>query len=227
MSFAIRQMFDSISNRYDTLNHVLSSGRDRAWRRKSVAMLPRFTGSARALDLCGGTGDFTAALRNAGYHGACVLADFSLPMLHLSRKKPGLKATPVQADALQPPFRDQAFEAVLCAFGMRNLDDVGKGVREIHGLLKPGGVFLTLEFFRPSTIFSRFLYRVVAPVVMPLVGKMLGSRASAYAYLAESVSGFNQVGEYMRRCEAAGFVQVRSHSLDFGVAHAVLAIKKG
>ena len=225
MSKTVRSMFDSIAGRYDTLNHILSSGRDMSWRRRSVGLLPGLGVSMRVLDLCGGTGDFSLALRKSGFQGDCVLADFSRPMLGLSRKKSVLRAEPVLADALSPPFKEKTFDALLCAFGMRNLDNVEEGIHHAHGLLKTGGCFLTLEFFRPTTPFSRILYHILAPVLMPLVGKILGSRSSAYAYLADSVAGFCNVEEYRMKCQAAGFIEIQILSLDFGVAHAVLARK--
>ena len=153
MSQAIQSMFDAIAGRYDLLNRLLSAGRDVAWRRRSVRLLPPLGAGTRVLDLCGGTGDFTAALRNHGNRADlkpyCVLGDFSRPMLVLSVPK-GLAAAPVVLDALHPPPKAAAFDAVLCGFGMRNLDDTAAGIRAAHALLKPGGSFLTLEFFRPA-----------------------------------------------------------------------------
>ena len=225
MSRAIRSMFDSISGRYDRLNRTLSAGRDLVWRQKAAARLPALDSHARILDLCGGTGDFSLALRRRGIQSFCVLGDFSRPMLRLSRNKKELRAEPVVVDALHPAFRDQSFDLVLCGFGMRNLDDLQEGIRRVRHLLKPGGVFLTLEFFRPETAFTRFFYRLLAPAFIPLLGRALGSNREAYEYLVRSVQRFRSADEYAGLCVASGFESVEIVSCDFGIAHAVLAVK--
>ncbi len=225
MSEAVLSMFDAIAGRYDTLNHVLSLGRDVVWRRKAVALLPALNTHATVLDLCGGTGDFCLALRNRGIESACVIGDFSQPMLKLGKGK-GLSAEFIVLDALNPPFPKQTFDAVLCGFGMRNLDDLGNGIRLVKDLLKPGGVFLTLEFFRPQSVFTRFFYRVLAPIFIPFLGRTMGSKREAYEYLVKSVQRFRSVEEYAALCRASGFGKVQTLSCDFGIAHAVLAVKE-
>jgi demethylmenaquinone methyltransferase/2-methoxy-6-polyprenyl-1,4-benzoquinol methylase len=224
MSQAIRSMFGAIAGRYDTLNHVLSAWRDVAWRRRSARLLPALGPSSRVLDLCGGTGDFTLALRRGGFSGQAVLGDFSEPMLRLSKPKK-LDAAPVALDALNLPFREPVFDAVLCGFGMRNLDDLEAGIRAVHGALKPGGAFLTLEFFRPVNPFTRLFYGVIAPVFCPLLGWAMGSRTDAYQYLVRSVRRFRSAEEYAALCRASGFTDVRIQAQDGGIAHAVIAIK--
>jgi ubiquinone/menaquinone biosynthesis methyltransferase len=226
MSRAVQTMFDEISGRYDRLNRLLSAGRDIAWRRKAVAMLPPLGPEARVLDLCGGTGDFTAALRRAGSQATCVIGDFSRPMLALSIAK-GLRAPPVALDALRPPLKAGAFDAVLCGFGMRNLDDTEAGVRVARDLLRPGGVFVTLEFFRPDAPFARFFYGALAPAFIPFTGAALGSRRAAYEYLVDSVRRFRTAGEYAALCRAAGLGEARVRALDGGIAHVVIARKSG
>ncbi len=224
MSRAVQTMFDEISGRYDRLNRVLSAGRDLAWRRRAVGMLPKQGPEARVLDLCGGTGDFTAALRRTGSPARCVIGDFSRPMLALSLPK-ALDAPPVALDALRPPLKPASFDAVLCGFGMRNLDDTAAGIRAVHGLLKPGGSFVTLEFFRPDAAFARFFYGALAPVFIPFTGRALGSRRAAYEYLVESVRRFRTAKEYAAMCREAGFGEARVRALDGGIAHVVAAVK--
>ncbi len=227
MSVAIRSMFDSIAGRYDALNRILSLGRDLAWRRKAARLLPNLARGSSLLDLCGGTGDFYLAARRMGMDAFGVVGDFSRPMLMRARSKPGFSGALIEMDALRTPFGDAKFDAVLCGFGMRNLLQLGAGLREIHRLLKPGGVFVTLEFFRPDTGFTRFFYRVPAPVFLPLWGWMLGSRREAYAYLAGSVLGFHSPGEYAAFCRETGFSRVEVTACDFGIVHIVKAIKEG
>jgi ubiquinone/menaquinone biosynthesis C-methylase UbiE len=148
-------------------------------------------------------------------------------MLKSAGRKPEFSAARVEMDALRIPFGSQRFDAVLCGFGMRNLDQLAAGVAEVHRLLKPGGVFVTLEFFRPRTAFTRFFYRVPAPVFLPLGGWLLGSRREAYAYLAGSVLGFRSAEEYAALCRAGGFSRVEVAACDFGIAHIVRAVKEG
>jgi demethylmenaquinone methyltransferase/2-methoxy-6-polyprenyl-1,4-benzoquinol methylase len=229
MSKAIQFMFDAIAGRYDLLNRLLSAGRDVAWRRRSSKLLPVLSADARVLDLCGGTGDYTAALRRSGRAGSSVrfvIGDFSRPMLALSVPK-HLSAPPVVLDALHPPLKDGAFEAVVCGFGMRNLDDTAEGIRAVHALLKPGGRFLTLEFFRPANRFTRFFYGVLAPIFIPPLGWLVGSKRDAYEYLVQSVKRFRSAEEYAALCREAGFVNTSIQAQDGGIAHAVLAVKAG
>ncbi len=217
-------MFDTIAGRYDTLNRVLSAGRDVVWRQKAVRMLNLLGPKARVLDLCGGTGDFSLALRHHGNEADCLVGDFSQPMLKLGQVK-GLTELAV-LDALKPPFHDGTFDVVLCGFGMRNLDNLEDGIRIVHGLLKSGGAFLTLEFFRPTSVFTRFFYRILAPVFIPFLGRFIGSNRGAYEYLVNSVQRFCSADEYGKLCHKAGFVSVQTVACDFGIAHIVLAVKK-
>jgi demethylmenaquinone methyltransferase/2-methoxy-6-polyprenyl-1,4-benzoquinol methylase len=234
MGIAIQHMFDGIARRYDFLNHFLSAGRDRAWRRKAARCLAG-NGQLRVLDLCGGTGDFwkTWAETQAASPGSRgVIADFSLPMLREARRKLVAPAAPgclapvlVRMDALRPCFKDGSFDAVLCAYGMRNLDSVGGGIDAIGRLLKPGGTFITLEFFRPTTAFTRFFYNALAPLCIPLLGWFFSSRRQAYAYLVESIRGFQSVWEYRDGFRQRGFRDVAVIPCDFGISHIVTAVK--
>jgi demethylmenaquinone methyltransferase/2-methoxy-6-polyprenyl-1,4-benzoquinol methylase len=239
MGIAIQNMFDGIARRYDFLNHFLSAGRDRAWRRKAAGCL-RAGGTLRVLDLCGGTGDFWktwADLRPGRSLG--VIADFSLPMLLEARRKfldSSASGAPVaeagsarpclvRMDALKPCFKPGTFDAVLCAYGMRNLDSLGSGIDEVGRLLKPGGMFITLEFFRPTTAFTRFFYHVLAPMCIPFLGWFFSSRRQAYAYLVDSIRGFKSVGEYRECFPPRGFRDVSVIPCDFGISHIVTAVK--
>jgi demethylmenaquinone methyltransferase/2-methoxy-6-polyprenyl-1,4-benzoquinol methylase len=233
MGLAIQRMFDGIARRYDFLNHFLSAGRDRAWRRRAAACL-RGDATLRVLDLCGGTGDFwktwaeAEGARAAGSRG--VIADFSLPMLKEAQRKlagggPAGCPALVRMDALHPCFKDGSFDAVLCAYGMRNLDSLAGGIDAIGGLLKPGGLFITLEFFRPTTAFTRFFYHGLAPLCIPLLGWFFSSRRQAYAYLVDSIRRFQSVREYRDGFRGRGFRDVAVIPCDFGISHIVTAVK--
>jgi demethylmenaquinone methyltransferase / 2-methoxy-6-polyprenyl-1,4-benzoquinol methylase len=234
MGKAIETMFDGIARRYDLLNHLLSAGRDRAWRKKAVARLdgPQ---ALRVLDLCGGTGDFwkSWAERPGAARGFGVIADFSLPMLREARRKyvtarrrenfprPAL----VRMDALHPCFKDGAFDAVLCGYGMRNLDSLEGGLEQVRALLRPGGRFVTLEFFRPATAFTRLFYQGLAPLAIPFLGGWFSSRREAYAYLVRSIRGFCSVSEYLEMSRQRGFREVSSVACDFGISHIVIGVR--
>lgn len=233
MGLAIQRMFDGIARRYDFLNHFLSAGRDRAWRRRAAACL-RANTPLRVLDLCGGTGDFwktwieSEGARAPGSRG--VIADFSLPMLMEAKRKlstGGESGKPllVRMDALHPCFKDGGFDAVLCAYGMRNLDSLEGGIDAIGRLLRPGGLFITLEFFRPTTAFTRFFYHGLAPLSIPLLGWFFSSRRQAYAYLVDSIRRFRSVREYGDGFRGRGFRDVAVIPCDFGISHIVTAVK--
>ena len=220
MSQAVQTMFDRISGRYDLLNRVLSGRRDVSWRRTAVGYLPERP--SRILDLCGGTGDFLLAARAAGRAApGSLVADFARGMM-LPLPAKGLPSG-IQADALRLPFRDGSFDAVTCGFGMRNLDDLRAGAAEVRRVLREGGVFVTLEFFRPETLVARGFYSGVAPMAIPLVGSLLGSRREAYEYLVTSIQRFARVGEYAQILSESGYRVKAIKALDFGLCHAVAA----
>jgi demethylmenaquinone methyltransferase/2-methoxy-6-polyprenyl-1,4-benzoquinol methylase len=229
MSQAVRQMFDTIAGRYDWMNRFLSGRRDVAWRRRAVATLrelPQSQGSKApfVLDLCGGTGDFQAALRERWPMAQSVVADFSLPMLAISLEK--FPAVPVAgSDALQLPFVDGSFDVVLNGFGMRNLDSTARGLSEIYRVMAPGAQFATLEFFRPTTWFTSQFY-ALSLKVFPFVGKVFGGgNADAYHYLAASVLRYLSAQEYCQAARYAGFKVLRVRRCFGGVAHIVLLQK--
>ena len=242
MGIAIQNMFDGIARRYDFLNHFLSAGRDRAWRKKAARCL-QGGGDLKVLDLCGGTGDFWKtweSVQGESARGASgskpygVIADFSLGMLLQAREKFAAQSASgaivdipplVRMDALKPCFKPGTFDAVLCAYGMRNLDSLGSGIDEIGRLLKPGGMFITLEFFRPTTAFTRFFYNGIAPLCIPFLGWFFSSRRQAYTYLVESIRGFKSVAEYGEYARVRGFKDVTVIPCDFGISHIVTAVK--
>ena len=245
MGIAVQKMFDGIAVRYDFLNHFLSAGRDRVWRRKAAACL-HGDGNQKVLDLCGGTGDFWKTwieIQSNPRNGAVIsvnrplgiIADFSLPMLQEARRKfaprngSGGKraASPylVRMDALKPCFKAGGFDAVICAYGMRNLDSIPTGIEEMRRVLRPGGIFITLEFFRPTTWFTRFFYHGLAPLCIPFLGGALSARREAYSYLVDSIRKFRSVEEYGEQFRQRGFREIAVIPCDFGISHIVTAVK--
>jgi len=218
---AVRDMFGRIAPTYDLLNRVLSGGLDAAWRRKAVDALQGAPGGA-SLDLCAGTLDLTVLLDRARPYDRLIASDFSEPMLNLGRSK-APRAEIVVADAQELPFADGSIAATVCGFGVRNVADTAKALREIRRVMAPGGVFVTLEFFRPSRLPTRLFHRAYASVLLPAVGGLLSGDRGAYAYLARSMDGFLSRTEYERLLSAAGFVRVKSEDLTLGVASIVRA----
>lgn len=216
---AARAMFDRIAPTYDALNRVMSAGTDRRWRARAVAVL---AGAPRGpvLDLCAGTMDLTALVARVRPDDRVVAVDFSPAMLEGGRHKVPT-AEIVVADATALPFADGEFAAIICGFGMRNLSDLQAGVREARRVLRPGGVFVTLELFRASHLATRAFHRAYASVVLPVVGGWLSGDRGAYEYLARSMAGFLTRGEYARVLSDAGFASVRGTDLTMGVASIV------
>jgi ubiquinone/menaquinone biosynthesis methyltransferase len=214
-------MFDRIAPTYDVLNRVLSGGIDVRWRARAVRMAATAP-AGPVLDLCAGTMDLTAMLAAARPDDRLVAVDFSRAMLDAGRQK-AVRAEVVVSDATALPFDDATFAAVICGFGMRNLADPAMGVREAWRVLQPGGVFVTLDFFRPTRIATRAFHGVYAHTVLPLVGGWVSGDRSAYEYLSRSMAGFLTRREYERVVQQAGFCRTLGVDLTFGVASIVRA----
>jgi ubiquinone/menaquinone biosynthesis methyltransferase len=221
---AARGMFERIAPTYDALNRLMSVGIDRRWRARAVAEV----GTAPAgpvLDLCAGTMDLTAMIAASLPSAEVVALDFSPKMLDAGRHKaPAAKV--VVGDAMALPFEDGAFAAVVCGFGVRNFADPVRGAREVLRVLRPGGVFVTLELFRPSRWTTRAFHLAYAQVVLPAVGGLVSGDPEAYRYLARSMAGFLTRGEYERALSDLGYGGVRGVDLTLGVASIVCASRR-
>lgn len=212
----IRGMFARIAHRYDVLNRLLSLGSDVRWRRL-VARRVAASRPARLLDVCTGTAD--VALACAGRDGV-VGCDFCLPMLLRARRKvarSGSEVVLAAADALALPFADGTFDAVTVAFGVRNFEDLDRGLAELVRVTAAGGVVLVLEFSRPAGPLGPAL-RAWTRLVPPVVGRLVSGDGTAYAYLPASVERFPSGQAMCARLVTAGLGRVRATRLTGGVA---------
>jgi demethylmenaquinone methyltransferase/2-methoxy-6-polyprenyl-1,4-benzoquinol methylase len=217
----VQQMFSDIAPRYDLLNHVLSLNIDRAWRRKALRALA-WTARPQGtyLDLCAGTLDVGATLvRQSGFAGFVVGADFAVPMLrHGAGKAPPGVLAPVGADALALPFGNGCLDGAIVAFGIRNVADLDAGLQEVRRVLQPGARFVILEFSTPPLAIVRTLYHAYFHHVLPLVGRLVSGHGSAYTYLPLSVAQFPTEQALADRLRTAGFSTVRWQRLTLGIA---------
>lgn len=225
----VREMFDNIAPTYDRLNHTLSAGIDRMWRRRTVRIVSQCR-PQRVLDLASGTGDLAIALAKAMPQCAVTGADISEGMLSLAREKArqaGLEGRIdfVCGDAERMEFADGTFDAVTVAFGVRNFGDIPAGLREMLRVLRSGGVAAVLELSVPKNPVVRRLYGVYAHTVLPLLGGAVSHDRAAYRYLPESVDEFPSPEKFLGIMAEAGFTGCRYRSLTFGTARIYTASK--
>ena len=216
----VEQMFDRISPKYDLLNRLLSMGTDQGWRRKVIRLLGQEP-VGQLLDVATGTADL--AIMASKVAKQVTGADISAGMLEHGRakvEKAGLadRITLVQADAADLPFPDNTFDAITVAFGVRNFEDLHRGIRGMARVLRPGGRLLVLEFSQPRTTPFKQIFRFYFHHIMPLIGRLVSKDEAAYTYLPESVDAFPQGKEFELIVQECGLREVRSRQLTFGVA---------
>jgi len=219
----VRRMFGEIAGRYDFLNHLLSLGIDVYWRWRTVRQVPPASG-APILDLCTGTGDLALAYHRAAEGKARVVgADFCHPMLVIGRCKAARAGADevafVEADAQRLPFPSDFFQIVSVAFGLRNVTDTDRGLREMVRVCRPGGKIVVLEFSMPRWQPFKAIYGWYFRYVLPKIGQALArNKQEAYSYLPASVGEFPSGDALAERMRQAGASQVRYFPLTLGVA---------
>jgi demethylmenaquinone methyltransferase/2-methoxy-6-polyprenyl-1,4-benzoquinol methylase len=200
-------MFAGIAPRYDLGNRVLSLGLDLAWRRRAAAAAG--SPGQRALDVCAGTGDLALELARRG--ARVTAADFCREMVARGATRARRARLPVEfvvADALALPFASESFDAATIAFGLRNLVDPGRGLREMARILRPGGRLVVLEFAQPRGWFLRRAYSVYAKRILPRLGGWITGSRAAYEYLPRTVFAFSEAEGVAGALEAAGLEEV-------------------
>jgi demethylmenaquinone methyltransferase/2-methoxy-6-polyprenyl-1,4-benzoquinol methylase len=220
----VAAMFDSLADRYDLLNDVLSMGQDRLWRR-AVARAVNAGPGDLVLDLAAGTGTSSRAFTAAG--ARCVACDFSLGMLRAGARRPAAGVGFAAGDALRLPFRSGVFDAVTISFGLRNLTDPDAGLAEMLRVTRPGGRLVVCEFSHLpqrhlDTVYSRYL-----TAALPMVARRVAGNGDAYSYLAESIADWPAQPELARRIAAAGWQSVRWRNLTLGVVAVHVARRPG
>jgi demethylmenaquinone methyltransferase/2-methoxy-6-polyprenyl-1,4-benzoquinol methylase len=216
----VRRMFGAIAPRYDLLNHLLSLNQDRAWRRAAIdRLLDGGSATGIYLDACAGTFDLAVELAaRPGFTGTVLAFDFAFGMLLAGRGKlRGRRILAACADALSLPMADASVDGAMVAFGVRNLSDLDRGLRELARVIRPGGRLVILEFRTPDWQPFRALYLWYFRRILPRVGRMISRHESAYSYLPASVLAFPEPPELAQRVTVAGFADVRWESMTGGI----------
>jgi demethylmenaquinone methyltransferase / 2-methoxy-6-polyprenyl-1,4-benzoquinol methylase len=219
---AVREMFGSISGRYDLANHLLSCGCDFFWRKRAAQIVKSWKPNA-IVDLATGTGDLALTLGKALPQSEIIGADFSEEMLAIAKAK-GVRRT-IVADALALPFSDRSFDCVTIAFGLRNIKDWSVALREMNRVLVGTGHLLVMEFSLPSMSILRSVYRFYLHRVLPIFGAFLTKKKTAYDYLGESIEKFPGGDEMMRLIESNGFANAKAEPLTGGIVTIYTATK--
>lgn len=217
----VRQMFDNIAWKYDFLNHFLSAGIDHSWRKKLVKIIAE-RHPEKVLDVATGTADLAIALTRHS-EASVVGIDISQGMLDLGVKKVSKRNLAERiklqwADSEHLPFSDACFDACMVAFGVRNFEDLDRGLSEMHRVLSPGGMIAVLEFSKPRRFPVKHLYMFYFKHILPLMGKLVSKDRAAYTYLPESVEAFPDGAAFIAHLQKAGFVQCHERRLSFGIA---------
>lgn len=217
----VEDMFNNISPRYDLLNHLLSANIDKLWRKKTIQKLA-LNRPSHILDVATGTGDFAVAatkIQNARIVGI----DISAGMLQVAQgkiMKKGLdnRVEFLKADSEDLPFEKHTFDAAIVGFGVRNFENLEKGLSEIFRVLKPGSAFYVLEFSKPRKAPVKQLYTFYFKHILPLVGRLVSRDHRAYTYLPESVEEFPDGEDFLTILAETGFVRNKWVPLTFGIA---------
>ncbi|REH91076.1 bifunctional demethylmenaquinone methyltransferase/2-methoxy-6-polyprenyl-1,4-benzoquinol methylase [Staphylococcus felis] len=223
----VYKVFQNISNKYDSLNNIISFEQHKVWRKKVMKSMDVKPGSI-ALDVCCGTGDWTIALSKAvGHTGEVTGVDFSENMLKVAEEKTEniSNIRLVQGDAMDLPFKDNTFDYVTIGFGLRNIPDYSKALSEMFRVLKPGGMVVCLETSQPTFPIFKQIYKVYFKFVMPLFGKFFAKSKEEYEWLQQSAFDFPDRKTLKRIFESENFQNVKIRSFTGGVAAMHLAYK--
>lgn len=225
----VELMFDSISRHYDRLNHLLSLGTDRRWRRRAVNLIRDNIRPERILDVATGTGDMAIEALRLGRVKVTGI-DISEKMLEVGRKKIvkrdyGDSIELLKGDVSAMVFGDASFDVAMSAFGVRNFEDTVTGLTEMCRVLRPGGMVMVLEFSRPSWFPLKQIYGLYFRRVLPGIGRKVSGDPGAYTYLPESVMAFPDNEKFLDILIQSGFTNARQKRLTGGIASIYYAFK--
>ena len=221
-------MFDSISKRYDFLNHFLSLGIDKGWRRKAIALL-KADQPKRILDVATGTADLAMEALSLN-PDKIIGVDLSEGMLSMGRikvhkaKQDGIIELQ-KGDSEKLLFDDASFDACTVGFGVRNFEHLDQGLREIHRVLKPGARIVVLEFSKPKVFPVKQVYNLYFNAILPFWGRYISKSNSAYSYLPESVRHFPDGAAFLKHLSDAGFKNTSARTLTFGICSIYTGIR--
>lgn len=225
----IAEMFNSISSKYDFLNHFLSMGIDKLWRKKVIRNLAKYK-PAKMLDIATGTGDFAyeaLKLKPKEIIGLDI-SDGMLEMGNIKMKKRGvdniIKLS--NGDSEDIKFEDNTFEAITVGFGVRNFQNLDKGLAEMNRVLKPGYALAVLEFSKPKSFPIKQSYAFYSKYIIPFFGKRISKNEVAYKYLPESIAVFPEGQDFLNRMEGVGFTNLKMIPVTGGIATIYIGEKK-
>ena len=221
----IGALFDRISGTYDFLNHFLSLGIDRYWRKKAIAGMPP---QKEVLDVAIGTADLTLEMFRQHKAQKVVGIDLSEQMMAIGEKKlrqKGYSASFLSANAQEMPFAANRFDAVTCAYGCRNFSNLSAGLSEMYRVLRSGGTLIILEFSYPTHPLIRWLYDLYFTRILPLIGRFISRDKDAYTYLHRSVKEFCYGEAFVQQLRTAGFTDIHFEPLTWGITTVYRATK--
>jgi demethylmenaquinone methyltransferase/2-methoxy-6-polyprenyl-1,4-benzoquinol methylase len=227
----IQEMFDGIANDYDRLNHIMSLGIDRSWRRRAIKEIVRDNSVQEILDIACGTGDFSIAIARRMSPGSRVtgvdLSEGMLAVMKEKLKEEGLEDCVVcgQGDSEAMDFEDGRFDCATIAFGIRNFEHREKALREILRVLKPGGRLVILELSVPSNPVIRWFYNLYFTRILPIIGGRISGDKAAYRYLPASVLNFPGKKEWMATMSGCGYAGVKHKAFTLGICRMYVGVK--
>ena len=225
----VEEMFDNIAPTYDTLNHRLSWDIDKGWRKKAIKQLAPYK-PKKILDIATGTGDFAILSAQMLQPSQLIGADISEGMMNIGREKVDeMKLNHIisfqKEDCLNLTFEDESFDAITTAFGIRNFQDLDKGLKEMCRVLKKGGHLSIVELSQPVSFPMHQLFKVYSHTILPLYGKLISKDQSAYNYLTATIEAFPQGETMVEVLKKAGFTEAKFKRLTFGICTMYFATK--
>ena len=229
----VQRMFDSIAHRYDFLNHFFSMGIDVLWRKRCIRILKREEHQPKTIiDMATGTGDFAIEAVRMGLKAQITGIDLSQGMLDVGIEKLKAKGLSnrislLQGDSENLPFEDETFDAYTVAFGVRNFENLDKGLSEMYRVLTPKSLVVILEFSKPKRFPIKQLFGFYFKYIMPALGRLVSKDPAAYTYLPESVMAFPEGRDFLDRLASVGFEELRAITLTGGIASIYVGRKPG